>query len=114
AGSFMSITRVAAAIGPLNDLQAPMAGAALVDLMKDPAADVRQRAAELAGERSVIAAIPQLRHLIDDPRGDVREAATQALGHIADPAARQALQAALQSPDPKVRRAAAEALGQDR
>src|SRR5207247_7365364 len=87
--------------GALNDLKAPIAEATLFNLMKDPSADVRQRAAELAGERSLVAAIPQLRRLIDDPRGDVREAATQALGHIADPAARQALQAALQSPDPK-------------
>jgi len=70
-------------------------------------------AAQLAGERSVIAAIPSLRQLVDDPRSGVRETATQALGNIANPAARQALQAALQSRDPNVRRAAAEALGQD-
>jgi HEAT repeat protein len=68
----------------------------------------------MAGDRSIVAAIPALRALINDPKKDVRERATEALGNIADPAARAALQAALNSPDPNVRRAAAEALGQDR
>ena len=83
-------------------------------LMRDASADVRSKAAELAGERSVLGAIPLLRRLLEDPNGDVRENAVSALSHIADTAAGDALRAALTSKDAKVRRAAAEALGERR
>ena len=58
-----------------------------IGLMRDPDADVRQQAAHLAGERSVIGAIPTLRRMLDDTNADVRESAVDALGNIADGAA---------------------------
>ena len=74
----------------------------------------RSKAAEFAGERSAVAAIPSLRRMIDDENRDVRENAVSALANIGDEAAVAALRAGLASKDAKVRRAAAEALGDRR
>ena len=42
------------------------AGENLLSLLRDPSADVRGKAAQLAGERSVIGAIPSLRRMLED------------------------------------------------
>ena len=49
-----------------NELKAPIPEATLLILLRDPDADVRSKAADFAGERSVVGAIPSLRRMIDD------------------------------------------------
>lgn len=86
---------------------------AVVQRISDPAARVRQRAAEVLGTLRAKDAVVGLIALTDpanEKDQQVRAAAVSSLGKIADPAAKTAVNAALKDPDGFVRDAAAIAL----
>ncbi len=59
--------------------------------MGDADSNVRPKAAHIAGERSIVGAIPDLRKMLEDSNSNVRESAIEALSNIVDPAAHDAL-----------------------
>lgn len=84
----------------------------LLQLLADPEARVRRRAALAAGRIGLReASAPLQQRLAEDPELEVRQMAAFALGLLRDPAAVPALMAALHDASPLVQGRAAEALG---
>jgi cyclophilin family peptidyl-prolyl cis-trans isomerase len=83
----------------------------LLQLMTDPEARIRRRAALAIGRVGLAEGVAPLQTALTDTDPAVRQMAAFGLGLIADKAAVPALTAALQDADPMVRGRAAEALG---
>jgi cyclophilin family peptidyl-prolyl cis-trans isomerase/HEAT repeat protein len=87
-------------------------GGDLLELLGDPAGNVRRRTALAIGRVKLAAGIPALTvTLQSDADPEVREMAAFAMGLIGDAAAAPALMTALSDPDPRIHGRAAEALG---
>lgn len=97
----------------LEDERRLQAGSAdLLQLLRDPVAAVRRRAALAAGRIRMPEAVQGLTMLLrGDQEVEVRQMAAFALGLIGDASAAEGLVAALQDPEPLVQGRAAEALG---
>ncbi len=109
----VALEALGAVLGENEDESNPVAPPdGVLQMLKDPNANVRKSSAELLGRLHAVAAVSGLRDLLQDPNAEVREAAVQGLAEIRNEAAIDALVGALKSKDVVVRRAAAEALGQ--
>jgi cyclophilin family peptidyl-prolyl cis-trans isomerase/HEAT repeat protein len=83
----------------------------LPELLRDPEARTRRRAALAVGRVGLIEGVQPLLPLLADEELEVRQMAAFALGLIGHPSARSALVKALDDPEPIVQGRAAEALG---
>jgi HEAT repeat protein/beta-lactamase regulating signal transducer with metallopeptidase domain len=77
------------ALSHFEDEQLP--AAAIIRSLADPVAEVRHKAAQLAGKLRDRSATPALVKLVGDPSSDVRQAAIEAIGEMKDPAAAAAV-----------------------
>ena len=89
----------------------PPAPPTLPQLLVDPEARIRRRAAIAVGRVGLPEGVEPLEATLKDSDPDVRQMAAFALGLLADKRAVPALMPLLQDPDPRVRGRAAEALG---
>jgi cyclophilin family peptidyl-prolyl cis-trans isomerase/HEAT repeat protein len=90
----------------------PRARPDLVDLLRDPEARIRRRAALALGRVGLAEAVaPLVARLQNDPEAEVRQMAAFAIGLIGDASAAEPLTRALKDPSPVVQGRAAEALG---
>ncbi len=98
----------------LGDIGDQRAGAALLGVLQDDAADrqVRAYAADSLGKLKYGPAVPALMAGLDDPEKSVQQAAAEALGAIGDGSAVKTLISALRSEDRATLASAATSLGQ--
>jgi HEAT repeat protein len=97
----------------LNELEAPVSDELLARALADVSTDVRESAAQLAGERQMIGVVPQLIRMLDDRSSGPRESAAHALTEMRTPPAHEALRRALTHRDASVRRIAVEYFGEE-
>jgi cyclophilin family peptidyl-prolyl cis-trans isomerase/HEAT repeat protein len=96
---------------PAAGAVAPPHAADLLQLLADPEARVRRRAALAIGRVGLVAGVTPLSQTLADAEPEVRQMAAFALGLIGDGSAAPPLATALSDPSPVVRGRAAEALG---
>ena len=83
----------------------------LIELLNDPIANIRRRAALTLGRIGLSDAVAPLEDRLGDPEPEVRQMAAFALGLIGDSVASQSLRGSLKDSSVKVRGRAAQALG---